>query len=343
MELKKKILVLKQTEKGFSVGNKNISAILRIEAESGVTSVFLSVINLLATAVGEYRLFFCDSEKKLFVFPLGKRPASFEEVFIKNPNIDGQVEVGIVFISNDLPSLVAFATECQEPSAMLDFKKAVAEKCLAERKARLAELTEKTVCEKNALLDKRTETIYNDEAVATENYYELDRDINEKIEIISEKENDFLRNKNACSDSVRKEKTQESEKDAHCVKDEKIVDRSESLFGKAPYYLTAKRELEAIFEKFPEEESLTSLFPKSRWAKINYSDTKYYAVGIVYEKETVRYICYGIPSVYSATEPEELKGYCSFVPLSVFDMKGKGYWMMFQDAITGECVKKIKV
>ena len=46
-----------------------------------------------------------------------------------------------------------------------------------------------------------------------------------------------------------------------------------------------------------------------------------------------------MPSVYSETPPKELDGYCSFIPLSVFDMKGDGFWMMFQDAVTGECIK----
>ena len=37
--------------------------------------------------------------------------------------------------------------------------------------------------------------------------------------------------------------------------------------------------------------------------------------------------------------PEAFKGKCSFLPLSLFDPDGKGYWMMFQDAETGQCVK----
>ena len=63
-------------------------------------------------------------------------------------------------------------------------------------------------------------------------------------------------------------------------------------------------------------------------------------VGLVKEGGKEKYICYGVPAVYSKEPPKELKGFCSFIPLSVFDMKGDGYWMMFQDAVTGECIKK---
>ena len=90
---------------------------------------------------------------------------------------------------------------------------------------------------------------------------------------------------------------------------------------------------------FPEEPALSKIIPESRWAKINYSSDKFYVVGVINENEKEKYICYGVPAKYSAKPPKELKGFCSFVPLSYFDMKGDGYWMMFQSAITGECVK----
>ena len=34
-----------------------------------------------------------------------------------------------------------------------------------------------------------------------------------------------------------------------------------------------------------------------------------------------------------------LKNRIEIAPISVFDLSGKGYWMMFQDAETGECIK----
>ena len=98
-------------------------------------------------------------------------------------------------------------------------------------------------------------------------------------------------------------------------------------------------ELEQMLNKFPREDALLSVFPDSSWVRINYSDDKYYVVGVVKEMGREKYICYGVPSEYSENPPEELKGFCSFIPLSVFSVKGDGYFMMFQDAVTGECIK----
>ena len=80
------------------------------------------------------------------------------------------------------------------------------------------------------------------------------------------------------------------------------------------------------------------MFYDSTFVKIAYAEDKYYVVGLVKEEQKEKYICYGVPGEYSTTPPKELKGYCSFVPTSIFDMQGNGYWMMFQCAITGECL-----
>ena len=74
--------------------------------------------------------------------------------------------------------------------------------------------------------------------------------------------------------------------------------------------------------------------------KINYSQSGYYVVGVINENKTPKYICYGVPAVYSKTPPKELDGFCTFIPLSIFSLDGDGFWMMFQDAVTGECIKK---
>jgi len=105
------------------------------------------------------------------------------------------------------------------------------------------------------------------------------------------------------------------------------------------FYNTVKAELNNLFEKFQAEEDLQKIFNQSRWARINYSNEKYYVVGVIKENDVEKYICYGVPAKYSLTPPKELKGYCTFIPLSIFDLSGDGFWMMFQNAITGECIK----
>jgi hypothetical protein len=183
---------------------------------------------------------------------------------------------------------------------------------------------------------------YDDEVVATENYFELEDDLSEKLKIIENLANN-VRTENGVSDFFGQEETEKNENQPDSFENERSSSSCQNLrkFGpQNPYYLTKKAELDQIFAKFPKEENLSLTFSSDKWAKITYTEDKFYVVGLIFSDGKEKYICYGVPSNYSKNPPKELTGFCSFVPLSVFDLKGKGYWMMFQDAITGEHVQK---
>ena len=105
------------------------------------------------------------------------------------------------------------------------------------------------------------------------------------------------------------------------------------------YYARVQGDLRALFEQYPPEEELAACIPYSRWAKIAFARGKHYAVGVISDEGRPQYICYGVPAERLSEPPKALRGFCSFMPLSVFDLHGKGYWMMFQDADTGECIQ----
>ena len=93
-----------------------------------------------------------------------------------------------------------------------------------------------------------------------------------------------------------------------------------------------------MLSRFEVEDQLRAIFPDSEFVKVNYDKDKFYVVGVIKKQTKAKYICYGVPSEYSKNPPRELDGYCTFIPLSVFNIHGKGYFMMFQDAVSGECV-----
>ena len=105
------------------------------------------------------------------------------------------------------------------------------------------------------------------------------------------------------------------------------------------YYAKVQGDLRALFEQYPPEEELAACIPYSRWAKIAFARGKHYAVGVISDEGRPQYICYGVPAERLSEPPKALRGFCSFLPLSVFDLHGKGYWMMFQDADTGKCIQ----
>lgn len=334
MNYGKKILVLNQIAEGFSLNGKRINAILRIESEGGVTTLYLSIINVAAKENGEFYLHVFDNAKKIYSFPLGSRPAALTREYDFPKNILDGFAAGISFISDGIPVLLAYS-ECDNfTSDKTDFKKAVARKCMEDFKIKAEREDGNSLAAISGFTPPKE---YDDEAVATENYYLLDRELSEKIKLIES--NDYVGNKNTVRDSESEKETGKGETDRN---GDQLKDGDTDRGGyseQRPYFETARAELNGIFFKFPEEPALSKIIPESRWAKINYSSDKFYVVGVINEKEKEKYICYGVPAKYSIKPPKELKGFCSFVPLSFFDMKGDGYWMMFQSAITGECVK----
>ncbi len=344
MSYSKKILVLKQIEKGFSVNDKEVSAILRLEIESGVATIILSAINFKYVTQGEYCLAVSYGKNKPIIYPLGNKPTGFNTTPIKTPEITDKISAGIFFVSQNVPCLTAFASDGKDKNCITTFKKAVAE-CYLSRHGEFMNNNEKQA---DIFSDKKagggqniSNFSYDDEAVATENYYDIEEDILDKINKLGDAENELLRDKNVNSDCGCEKIAQKERESDKGFQDETNADKCKIDLQGEPYYFKAKKELDNIFDKFPEEEHLCKIFQDSKWVKINYANDKYYVVGVIKENSSVKYICYGVPARYSENEPEELKGYCSFIPISIFDFKGEGYWMMFQDAITGNSVKKL--
>lgn len=369
MRFFKKTFVLKEIEQGYSVCDKPISGIARVEIEEGVANLFLSFVNFRSFGRGSYSFILSDGGE-IFYYDLGARPTSFARVMERVPQTEKGFAAGVCFIEGDIPVLISFGRTEECELTVTDVKSSAAEKCLQIRKARLkaeesakpakkpikaarvtVSLTEEVKeAQKNAAPQLQTQPqmqtqpqkqaqpqtlfqeeeqpcFYDDEAVATENYY-----------MTEEEKNDCDRVKNELPFIGDEEEAKTREEDYCGGQDEK-----DSLGGKRyseqiPYYLSVKEELKEVFDKFPEEGSLKKLFPDSDFSRVNYSENKFYVVGVIRECGEEKYICYGVPGAYSENAPEELAPYCSFIPLSVFDLSGDGYWMMFQSAVTGECI-----
>ncbi len=334
----KKILILKQIQEGFSSGGKPVSGILRLEMESGVTTASLTMINLAPIDDGGYFLFINDRNGLLLSIELGKSPLSITKALPTCPELDKNLSVGVSFIKDGIPLLIAYANS-ENKSDVTYFKKQIIDKCIADKK-----YLDKAIVEEKSSIPPPTPPSerYDDEVVATENYYLLDDDFDSKLKKIERLDNELLRDENELSFKRDKEETKKNSDLFDAIEDATNTDSFQSYSKDSPYFEKVRGELDEIFKKFPEEQSLTNSLPHSKWAKIYYSENKFYVVGIVFDQKDKKekYICYGVPDKYSLSPPKELKGFCTFIPLSVFDMTGDGYWMMFQSAITGECIKK---
>ncbi|MBP5651369.1 MAG: hypothetical protein J6X00_01700 [Clostridia bacterium] len=104
------------------------------------------------------------------------------------------------------------------------------------------------------------------------------------------------------------------------------------------FYELIKPQLEQLFADYGHEENLENIIPNSKWVKVDFDgDGKEYVVGKIFEDDNLKYICYGVPGEFSTTPPEKLVKYSQWLPL---DSSGEvGYWIMYQDAYTGEALQ----
>lgn len=331
MGFEKKILILKQALEGFSISDKAVSGIVRLEEENGVCSLHLSLINLSSLDSGNYFLALLPKNERLTLIDLGVRPITFNKTLDAIYNVKG-ISVALTFIKDDIPVVIAFASDNNLP--LPKFKKLLAEKCLEMRDSR-----QKSVQNDDISIRHEQSARYDDEAITTDNYYKNDLSFEEKLKYIEKVNNEYLRNENASRLANGKEKAQDSQKFSFGLQDEELACACPPNSAEHPFIFAAREKLNFLFSSHEEMIELSKIIPESKWVKIDYSENKYYVVGLVKEHGKEKYICYGVPSKYSLYPPSELAPYCSFIPLSVFDLQGDGFWMMFQSAESGECIK----
>ncbi len=103
----------------------------------------------------------------------------------------------------------------------------------------------------------------------------------------------------------------------------------------AHFYCSVKQKLEETFTCYPTVNVLEDMIPNSRWVEIKKSDTPY-VIGLVNERDKPRYLCYGVSCNTGNLPPPQIEKYCQWLPLDDY----KGYWIIFQDANTGETLEK---
>ena len=94
--------------------------------------------------------------------------------------------------------------------------------------------------------------------------------------------------------------------------------------------------IDELFELNAPCEELNSLVACSRWVKVIVDESEKYYIGVIYENSSPKYIAYAVDGVYSKTPPKQLEENAQWLPINSLFPEGEGYWLMFQDAITGD-------
>lgn len=129
---------------------------------------------------------------------------------------------------------------------------------------------------------------------------------------------------------------EESEQPPQEAKEEER-EESEGREGKTRFLGAISASLEELFSLYPAEERLAGVVPFSKWVRVPL-ESGYYVVGVISDQEgAARYLAYGVPDKDNASLPDAYPACRGWLPL---EEDGAGYWMMYQDALTGEIVKK---
>ena len=110
-----------------------------------------------------------------------------------------------------------------------------------------------------------------------------------------------------------------------------VKNEKEKTVRPLEFYYSVRAQLDEMFICYPEIASLSRAVPNSKWVKVDGADGEY-AIGIIYEEDTPKYICYGVPSKRDCLPPDNMRKLCQYISIDIND----GYWVVFQDADSGE-------
>lgn len=331
MNYVKKMCILRQIKQGFSGDGKALSGLIKVEQYGKNLAVEVSIINFAPLVSGEYYCLLSDGKGKTEMLSL--RGKSIFNI-LSDIDISGGFCGIICFVKNEVIP-IAYGINGKGSYDWRAILKATLPPVFPQKQA--------PQIENEMALDKQNEDTvyemktapktYNDEAVATENYYEEKK--NERIQPAKTDEN-------ARTQSADKNQDKEARADASADVDAKGV---LPLFKTDAdgYYLSIKRELDELFSTYPEDKTLQGAFQHSKWVRLK--GTKHspaYLVGALYEDGKAKYICYALAAKDKSCPPEEIKNVCTFVPASCF-ADAEGFFVIFQSAASGECVKPERI
>lgn len=96
-------------------------------------------------------------------------------------------------------------------------------------------------------------------------------------------------------------------------------------------------QLDEMFLKYPNDENLEDIIPNSKFVSVD-GDSPY-VLGAIYENNIIKYIAYGVPAQYSSPPPNDLGNHYQWLPLNPRDAMSDGYFMIYQNALTGSIVE----
>ena len=167
--------------------------------------------------------------------------------------------------------------------------------------------------------------------------------------VLSQKDNKCILSNNLSKEEIEnitnQEKSTESEQkiESQSIGQEKTQQKVD--FDESTFFDTIKEQFDDMFSKNQTCDEVEKLIPNSKWVKINCEDEEQnehqYILGKLFnELGEVECVCYGEPAQNKeqkllTVDPE----FSQWLPLDPENENSKGYYIMYQDAKTGQTLK----
>lgn len=162
--------------------------------------------------------------------------------------------------------------------------------------------------------------------VQTKDSYKKEVDLSELFELSEQTDIDKIIDDSLQGDNIVI--SEEAQKIKQNLKDNQI------------FYDLVSEQIQDLFSKYESEHQLEQLIQNSKWVKVDYEQNgNEYVLGLIYDDINLKYICYGVPGEYSQNPPKDIESYSQWLPLDPTQPQVGGYWVMYQDAITGESIE----
>lgn len=336
MNYVKKMCILRQIRQGFSEDGKALSGLIKVEQYGKNLAVEVSAINFAPLSSGEYYCLLSDGNGKTEMLALRGKS-------LFNLLSDLDISCGfcgiICYVKTEVTP-IAYGVNGNKtydwrevlnaalPPVFPTIKYPRADSEIAPAPPPDPKPIEVEVPPPEPLPPPLDHT-YNDETVASKNYYEEEN--NERIQLEKIDENAYAES------TAKNERTQERldpKTDVHAP-------RVRHTLATDPdgYYLAVKEEIDKLFKAYPRDKTLSGAFSCGEWVRVKGTAKQpEYLVGILRMDGKVRYICYALRAENRNSPPDEIKNVCAFVPTDVYD-ENKGYFVIFQSANSGECIR----
>lgn len=113
------------------------------------------------------------------------------------------------------------------------------------------------------------------------------------------------------------------------------IEEDKKINNENDFLSSIESQINELLNNYNEETALENIIPNSKFVKVNNSNN-YYIFGVIYEENKIRYIVYGLPGEFSVKPEDEYSNLYQWLPLNAENPEGYGYYLMYQDALTGE-------